>query len=91
MLSLLLLVTALAAPATAAGYLPPGAPETGGVRHLCLIHHGQARRPEWTRWQGDAFTPRAARFLRLAGLTNSTGQALMQVVEFEVYGPEDAD
>ena len=36
-------------------------------------------------WQADVFSPRAARFLRLTGLTNSTGQPLMQVVEFEAY------
>lgn len=58
MLSTLFLVAALAMPGAAGGYLPPGAPEAGGVRHLCLIYHGQARRPEWTR---ESLRPYVAR------------------------------
>ena len=29
-------------------YLRPGSPESGGIRHLCLIYHGQKRRVAWT-------------------------------------------
>lgn len=31
------------------GYLKPGTPEVGGVRHLCLIYHGRKSRVAWTR------------------------------------------
>ena len=27
-----------------AGYLAPGLESTGGMRHLCLLYHGQAQR-----------------------------------------------
>lgn len=40
-----------------AGYLKPGTAEVGGVRHLCLIYHGQKSRPEWT---GEALVPYVA-------------------------------
>ncbi len=39
-------------------------------------------------WQVDNFTPRTAKYIRLTGLANSTGQHLMQVVELEVYPPD---
>jgi hypothetical protein len=29
-------------------YLAPGSPRVGGVRHLCLIYHGQRSRVRWT-------------------------------------------
>jgi hypothetical protein len=35
--------------APASGYLAPGLESTGGMRHLCLLYHGQARRGPWTR------------------------------------------
>ncbi len=37
-------------------------------------------------WQVDIFAPRAVKYIRLTGLRNSTGQPLMQVIEFEAYG-----
>lgn len=39
----------------------------------------------WSGWQLDSFTPRQTRFIRITGLTNSTGQNLCQIVTFEVY------
>jgi hypothetical protein len=38
-------------------YLPQGAPETGGMRHLCLIYHGSKARVPWT---ADAIMPYVA-------------------------------
>ncbi len=40
---------AAAEPAAPAGYLPPGLESTGGMRHLCLLYHGQTQRGPWTR------------------------------------------
>ena len=37
-------------------------------------------------WQVDQFTPRSAKYIRLTGVRNSTGQPLMQIIEFEAYG-----
>ncbi len=34
-------------------------------------------------WQVDTFAPRAVKHIRLTGLRNSTGQNLVQVIEFE--------
>lgn len=41
----------------------------------------------WGGWQVDTFPEREARFLRLTCFSNSTGQPVCQVIEFEVYGP----
>lgn len=41
---------------------------------------------QWSSWQLDSFAERQARFIRITGLSNSTGQNLCQIVEFEVYG-----
>jgi hypothetical protein len=52
MTGLLILAGALLGAAqypTPAGYLAPGLETTGGMRHLCLLYHGQARRGHWTR------------------------------------------
>jgi hypothetical protein len=43
---------------------------------------------QWSSWQLDSFSERQARFIRITGLSNSTGQNLCQIVEFEVYGNE---
>jgi hypothetical protein len=37
-------------------------------------------------WQVDQFAPRTAKYIRLTGVRNSTGQNLVQVIEFEVCG-----
>ncbi|MBU0607868.1 MAG: DUF4855 domain-containing protein [Armatimonadetes bacterium] len=42
------------------------------------------REGEWRGWQVDEFPPRAAKFIRLTVLHNSTN-AIASVVEFEVY------
>ena len=44
------------------------------------------REGEWSSWQLDTFPARQAGFLRITGLSNSTGQHLCQIVEFEAYG-----
>jgi len=41
----------------------------------------------WGGWQTDTFPEREARFLRLTCLSNSTGQTVCQVIEFEAYAP----
>jgi len=41
---------------------------------------------KWSGWQLDSFPERQARFIRITGLSNSTGQNLCQIVEFEAYG-----
>ncbi|MCX5768748.1 MAG: hypothetical protein NTZ09_00535 [Candidatus Hydrogenedentes bacterium] len=46
---------------------------------------GSRSRATGSGWQIDTFAPRPAKFIRLTGLTNSTGQPLLQVVEFEAY------
>ncbi len=43
----------------------------------------------WGGWQVDDFPDRMARFCRITGLHNSTGQTLCQIVEFEAYGTVD--
>lgn len=44
---LALVVLACLPAAGAPGYLAPGTPEVGGVRHLVLVYHGMKRRPLW--------------------------------------------
>jgi hypothetical protein len=51
------LLGGLAQAGSAPGYLRPGTARVGGVRHLCLIYHGQQSRVEWT---ADALLPYVA-------------------------------
>ena len=41
----------------------------------------------WGGWQIDTFPEREVSFFRLTCLSNSTGQTVCQVIEFEAYGP----
>lgn len=50
-------VTPLRADAPQPGYMRPGTPQVGGVRHICLIYGGNSQRP---RWSANALLPYVA-------------------------------
>ena len=39
----------------------------------------------WSSWQVDTFSARSAKHIRFTGLSNSSGQPIMQVVELQAF------
>jgi hypothetical protein len=39
----------------------------------------------WSSWQVDRFSARSAKYIRFTGLSNSSGQPIMQVVELQAF------